>query len=345
MSDATTISAGMPVEIGRIEKELGRLWESTGDKTRASLINLAIYTESAEAVAKNTDLISQIASEHACRAILIYANRTAPEIGAKAWINAHCHAVNSGEICSEQITFQLDGDSPTALPNLVFSHLDSDLPLCFWWQSPFREPLNHKLWSWIDRLIFDSNSWDDPAAQFAIVRRIAAMGDVRTILCDLNWTRLLSLRFALAQFFDNACASPCLGNIREVEIVHAPGARISALLLLGWLANQLGWKLDSVLGNHSFRTADRSEVSFHLIEEPGFCVSSCRLNTDISKFRVDRADRFFHATATGGPLDNFSQLMPAGRERTADTLLAELSRGGHHPLYLKTLDIIEPLVG
>ena len=42
------IEPGMPVEIGRIDKELGKLWEETGDtKTRASLINLAIYTENA----------------------------------------------------------------------------------------------------------------------------------------------------------------------------------------------------------------------------------------------------------------------------------------------------------
>ncbi|MGH8045882.1 MAG: glucose-6-phosphate dehydrogenase assembly protein OpcA [Chthoniobacterales bacterium] len=344
--DISNSSIGMPVEVGLIEKELGKLWEGTGDKTRASLINLAIYTESVGAVAKNTELIARIATEHACRAILIYANRTASEVGARAWINAHCHAVNKHDICSEQITFQLDGHSPTALANVVFSHLDSDLPLCLWWQAPFREPEDIRLWSWIDRLIFDSNTWQDPAGQIVIVRKIAAAGDVRSILCDLNWTRLLSLRLALAQFFDNACATPCLGNIQAVEIVHAPGARTSALLLLGWLANQLGWKLDSVLGRHGFRSPDHREITFNLIEEPGACVSSCRMMTAISKFRVDRASggQFFHATATGGPLDTFSQLLPAGRERTADTLLMELSRGGSHPLYLKSLDIIEPLL-
>jgi glucose-6-phosphate dehydrogenase assembly protein OpcA len=342
-----TLNLGMSVEVGRVEKELGRLWENTGDKTRASLINLAIYTETSENVAGNTELIAQIASEHACRAILIYANRTAPEIGVKAWINAHCHAVNKKEICSEQITFQLDGESPTAFANVIFAHLDSDLPFCLWWQAPFQEPHDDaNLWSWVDRLIFDSNKWEDPVGQFPIVRKIAALGDARTILCDLNWTRLLSLRSALAQFFDHANALPCLDNIQAVEIVHAPGARVSALLLLGWLANQLGWQLDSVLGRHTFRGADRREITFKLIEEAGACISSCRLMTKMSKFSVDRASggEFFHATATGGPLDSFSQILPAGRQRIADILLKELSRGGSHPLYLKSLDIIEPLL-
>jgi len=346
MSDLISASLGLPVEIGRIEKELGLLWENIGDKTRASLINLAIYTESASAVAKNTDLVAQIATEHACRAILVYADLAAPERGAKAWINAHCHAADKREICSEQITFQLDGDSPSALTNVVFAHLDSDLPLCFWWQAPFREPLDSRLWNWIDRLIFDSNSWDNPAGQFALVQKIAALGEQRTILCDLNWTRLLSLRSGLAHFFDNSCALPYLRQIDRVEITHAPGARISALLLLGWLAHQLEWKLDTVLGRHSFRAPDRREITFDLTEATGACISSCRLTAGDAEFHLDRTQpgEFYHATMTGGQFEPSSQLLPAGRDRITETLLMELSRGGTHPLYLKALALIGPLL-
>ncbi len=348
MSELATASLGLPVEIGRIEKELGLLWEKISDKTRASLINLAIYTESAASVAKNTDLIAQIASEHACRAILVYADRTAPERGAKAWINAHCHAADKREICSEQITFQLDGDSPSALTNVVFAHLDSDLPLCFWWQADFREPLDSRLWNWIDRLIFDSNSWSSPGPQFARVQKIAALGECRTVLCDLNWTRLHSLRAGLAHFFDNACALPYLKQIDRVEIIHSPGARISAVLLLGWLALQLGWQLDDhTRTSRTFRTADGGKVVFTLAEQPGACISSCLLVAGDAEFRLDRADRgeFFHASMQGGKFESSSQLLPTGRDRLAETLLMELSRGGKHPLYLKTLALIAPLLG
>ena len=92
------IEPGLPVEIGRISRELGKLWEETGDtKTRASLINLAIYTESAKSVSENTSLISQIATQHACRALLIFANPRATQEQAKAWISAHCHLAGKGE--------------------------------------------------------------------------------------------------------------------------------------------------------------------------------------------------------------------------------------------------------
>lgn len=337
-------SPGLPVEIGRIEKDLGKLWEESGEsKTRASLINLAIYTESAEAVAKNTDLIAQIASEHACRAILVYANHSASTRGARAWINAHCHAAGKREICSEQITFQLDGDSPSALTNVVFAHLDSDLPLCFWWQGQFPRQSDSRLWSWIDRLIFDSNEWDDPAGQFALVRQIAGE---RTVLCDLNWTRLLSLRSGLAHFFDNACALPYLQRIDRVEIAHASGSRISALLLLGWLAGQLDWKLESVLGRHAFRAADGREIAFDLVETQGCCISSCRLSAGETSFHLERAQNgeFFHARMEGVSFEAAPQLLPAGRDRITDILLMELGRGGKHPIFLKALAAIEPLL-
>jgi hypothetical protein len=58
---------GLPVEIGRIDKELGKLWEASDDtKTRASLINLVVYSEKEASLSSNTEVISAIAGKHAC---------------------------------------------------------------------------------------------------------------------------------------------------------------------------------------------------------------------------------------------------------------------------------------
>ncbi len=41
-----TYSLGLPVEIGKIDSELKKLWEQgEGAMTRASLVNLAVYSE------------------------------------------------------------------------------------------------------------------------------------------------------------------------------------------------------------------------------------------------------------------------------------------------------------
>src|SRR4051794_21881824 len=125
-----TFSPGLPVEIGRIDRELKKLWEQgEGAMTRASLINLAVYSEAAGSLARNTQLISQIAEDHACRAIVIAADPTAEQNCVEAWISAHCHISRAGskQICSEQLSFSLSGPCTNLLPNIVFAQLDSDL--------------------------------------------------------------------------------------------------------------------------------------------------------------------------------------------------------------------------
>ena len=63
-------SLGLAVEISKIEKELKKLWaQSEGVMARASLINLAVYTEAPGSLEKNTQLVAKVAENHACRAI------------------------------------------------------------------------------------------------------------------------------------------------------------------------------------------------------------------------------------------------------------------------------------
>ena len=343
-TEQAPIEAGFPVEIGRIDKELGKLWDEVGDtKTRASLVNLAIFTENADSVAANTDLISKIASQYACRALLIFANLAASQSAAKAWINAHCHLAGKGErqICSEQITFQLDGEMVSALPNIVFSHLDSDLPLYFWWQGELREPLDVKLWGWVDRLIYDSAEWKTPAEQFQLVRKIRTLTEVRTILCDLNWTRLIGSRFALAQLFDHSCALARVGKIQNISITCAN--HTAGLLLLGWLAAQLGWKLQPA--GDFFLSASGRRIDFEIQTTAGPVLTRCAFDCEDATLEIRREPNsdYFQARIGCEGVSDAVMLVPAGRSEPADILVTELSRGGNHPLYRKSLAAIDAL--
>ena len=63
---------GLEIPIPHIDRELKKLWENeAADKTRASLINLTIYTEDSASLTANNDLLDRVAAEHACRALLI----------------------------------------------------------------------------------------------------------------------------------------------------------------------------------------------------------------------------------------------------------------------------------
>src|SRR6266705_5536178 len=119
-----TYSLGIPVDVGEIDQELKKLWrESEGAATRASLMNLAVYSEAPGSLNSNTQLMARITEDHACRAIVIEADCRAKENSVDAWISAHCHVshVGSKQVCSEQISFLLKGGCTTLLPNIVFS--------------------------------------------------------------------------------------------------------------------------------------------------------------------------------------------------------------------------------
>src|SRR5438270_8127961 len=201
-----THSLGLPVELGKIDQELKKLWrEGEGAMTRTSLINLAVYSEQPASLEHNTKLIAKITENHACRAIVIAANCRAKANRVESWISAHCHLSRAGskQICSEQLSFLLEGGCASLLPGIVFSHLDSDLPLYLWWQDEFPEKMDEQLWAWVDRLIFDSQSWSDFDLQMKRVETAQREAKQRIVLCDLNWTRLDRVRSAIAQFFDH----------------------------------------------------------------------------------------------------------------------------------------------
>src|SRR6059058_3738526 len=226
---AETVSLGLSVQIDRIDRELKKLWsEGEGAMTRASLMNLAVYSEEPESLTRNTRLLARITENHACRAIVIGADPRAKNDRMEAWISAHCHLSRAGtkRVCSEQISFLLEGAMVKLLPSIVFSQLDYDLPLYLWWQAEFAEPMDPQLWSWIDRLIYDSQSWSDFKAQMRLVEMTQREAKQRIVLCDLNWTRLVHFR-----------------EIESGSIVFGNEFRSTAILFVGWLAAQLGWEI------------------------------------------------------------------------------------------------------
>jgi len=339
---------GLPVEIGRIDKELGKLWDSSDDtKTRASLINFVIHTSELASLAIDTEIISTVAAKHACRAILIFSNPAAQAPAAQAWINAHCHQTGKGErqLCSEQITFRLDGESARALPNIVFSHLDSDLPLCLWWQGELPEPLDETLWAWVDRLIYDSAAWSNPAHQFSIVRHLSSRNGKGAVLCDLNWTRLQPWRYALASLFDHAAAFPKLAKVNSIEIDLNHGSQTSALLLLGWFACQLNWSASE--SDNEFIDSGGRKIAYTVLHNGNHARNVALIQCEGAEFELSHeadSDFFEAAIRIPGIVDS-RQILPAPRRNTTDTLLAELSRAGRHPLYTKSLEKIFPLLG
>jgi glucose-6-phosphate dehydrogenase assembly protein OpcA len=348
---AETFSPGIPVEIGKIDQALKKLWiDNEGVKTRASLINLAIYSESPGSLPQNTAIISKITENHACRAIVIGADPGARENRVEAWISAHCHVSGSGskQVCSEQLSFLLEGPSARLLPNIVFSHLDSDLPFYLWWQEEFHDPMDPQLWAWVDRVIYDSRKWSAFDEQMQRVETAQAEAQQRIVLCDLNWTRLYQFRLALAQFFDHPASQQRLREIESVEIDFAPGSRTTGLLLAGWLAGQLEWTIDQSSKDNAlvFRDEANKTVRVSLQEKQGEPITRCVLYCGSIEMRVihsGNADLLdVSAGAPGQP--GMSQPMPAGSNDPTELMKEELMRCGQHRVYLRAMNVVRDLL-
>jgi glucose-6-phosphate dehydrogenase assembly protein OpcA len=348
---AEKYSLGLQVDIGKIEKELKKLWaESSGAMTRASLANLAVYSEAPNSLEKNTQLIAEITRNHACRMIVIGANPSAKENRVEAWISAHCHVSRAGnkQVCSEQISFLLEGPCTRLLPNIVFSQLDSDLPFYLWWQGELHDPIDAQLWEWVDRFIYDSQTWKNFGAQMQLVETAQREAKQRIALCDLNWTRLDKIRMALAQFFDHPASHHHFDKIVSARIDFAPGFRSAALFVAGWLGAQLNWRAEKTDNTDRFRFVDVKERKIDIVlrERAGEPVGEILLTSDEAEFLVTHAKcGDLLEVSRGKPGEKrMSQLMPAQTNNPVELMTQELLRGGPHRVYLRAVNRVRELL-
>ncbi len=336
---------GQPVELGQISRELTKLWESmAGSSSRASLVNFAVYCRGVEALESNTKLISEFTRSHACRAMLLADVPATTGQRVQAWINAHCHLSRAGakQVCCEQITFLLEGASQKLLANTLFANLDSDLPLYLWWQAELPEEANEQLWTWVDRLIFDSRAWEHPREQFARLQALLTEAGSRLIPCDLNWTRTLHLRQAVAQMFDNPENLAHLPRIDQLNLVHAPGSRSTAVLFAAWIIAQLRWTKDAAnSAPWEFTNPDGRTVTCVLEESAGSEISRCcfvagDVSIDLTR---ESGSPFFRAEVQRNRSAQWHHLLPAGSDNPVDLLDEELTTGGRHRVFCKTLAV------
>ena len=320
---------GLETPISGIGRSLNQLWEGDEAKTRASLINLAIYTEDSAVLADDHAMLEKVAAEHACRAMLILALPKVQPPRARSWIQALCRPYQGKQaVCSEQITFILEGGDAAQVQNLVFAHLDSDLPLVVWWQADLTKNFEERFYSRIDTLIIDSSRWSDPARQFDALLKVKAENtdlDIR----DLAWTRSHFMRTALASCFQDASARQNLSKLRTMRITHIRGQRTTALLLAVWINKRLG-----------------ASLKLDLVEkDSGPALQSLVLEGDgiRGEVRRDCDSRFIHVCSTCGEHCT-KELLPADVDSDAELVNEQLSRYRGSTLYSSMLPFVRSLV-
>ncbi len=215
----TPFSPGLPVEIGKIDRELKKLWaESGGAMTRASLMNLAVYSEAPGSLPRNTEIIFKITEDHACRAIVIGANPGRErESGRGVDQRALPRQPRGRQSRFARNSFRScwRGLPPDCCRTLSSPSSIPIFPFIFGGRVNFTIRWTRNLWAWVDRVIYDSQAWSDFRTQMERVETAQAEAKQRIVLCDLNWTRLVQFRLAIAQFFDHPAVASSLGGNRK----------------------------------------------------------------------------------------------------------------------------------
>jgi glucose-6-phosphate dehydrogenase assembly protein OpcA len=253
------------VELESIEKAITALWQTAaktkddGDTDpaqtpvmRACVLNFVIYTESEQGLEEATEMVARLTWSYPCRAIVLVARPDVPPDDLDAWISAHCQLPDpkGSKVCCEQITVEGSSQNQESLASLVLPLLVPDLPVVVWWPGdPVLDgPFFERLMNATDRLIVDSRRFSDPVRSFKRLAELSESGYRGVTFSDLNWARLTHWRRISAQFFDAPEMLPYLQRIDKLTIDYeAPDGQhepnfSEALLLIGWLGNQLGWK-------------------------------------------------------------------------------------------------------
>lgn len=338
---------GKEVSIGSVDKELRLLWENDDANTNASLINLALYSEEQGAILKNSEIVNYITSEHACRAIVIGIDFVEPEASIRAWITAHCNLSGGKKsVCCEQIAFQLTGRATGRLQNTVFAHLNSDLPLVFWWQGELSSIFEERLYSLIDRFVYDSAEWADPLSGLKLIQQ--ATDDTEHFLpMDLEWTRSYQIRLAVAGLFDDPLATQALDQVSNVRIVVHPNHKTAAVQILAWIVKRMGWSRTSIKNSeYHFESAEGIDVTAIIELDPSSApvgiveISSSDCMVKVSR---DASSTYLHQELHAGE-HHITSHTPANKEASSELVMDQLSRGGRNTLYRTMLpDFIDLL--
>jgi len=353
-----------PVSSDAIEEALSVAWglgraEGSIPSVRASVLSLIVFVADARAVDQVFDALDSLSRQHPSRTIVLIPDLPDAPDDQCVWYSAECVG-NAGQgqlVCSERVVIAARGHAVRYLAPLTDQLMLADLPAALWWVgdfSPQYDALSERLAEMVDRLFVDSGDFRVPNLSFARVNWIGRQGHLACAVSDLNWTRLIPLRELVAQFFSAPAYRRQVTRLDRIHLQYADNrlSEAQSLLLLGWLASRLDWRLEEA---GRFSRPDGKIVSVRLERDAASDQLGLRrvalVAGDETSFLVARQDDDLHAltevdVAGSPPLRRIvrfetpergallaTELMFFGRDRIYEDALSvavALIRSGRH---------------
>ncbi len=341
------------VPFTKVESELRALWRHAAEGkpgeprrpvTRACLWNLIVAVDT-QALVEMKALTDHVGRQFPARTILVGPIETHPgedEGEIYSFVQAHWRAGEAHATGSEQVTLLSTGAAATRLPSLVRSLLVPDAPTAMLWlDTPTHESAVRELTFEVDRLIIDSRSLEREADldQYDLL----SVHSPSLEFADLAWIGISPMRSLAAALFDPPHDPAQLDQLTRVRVTSGiAGTQARALLMLGWLADRLGWhNLRRQKGSAIARrwTATRrhgGEVQVELQTELGGAshgVTGLLLEKESDRWSLRRDTGAIDVTAPGLPMRS----QPARSHTNAELVVAALGARGRDPSYREGL--------
>lgn len=321
------IQVPQTLDVDAVERALAELWQETAggeqDQSddavmRARAANLMVVVTSDAVLAQSQQTIRELAAVHPCRALMMLADRQSADRDIEMFVSASCQnqqRSTKAELSCEEITLIARGQFASELPSAVIPLLVPDLPVFLWWHDLHRldddsfQPLS----SAADRLVIDSVDLAAMDLQLHSIEQLFLRQRNEAIaVSDINWARLTSWRALLANFYDVQEYRAALADLERVGIDYgapqgnANGIATQALLMAGWLASRLDWRIERQTkeANKTFffaRRRDGGAITLELnrVERPEMRpgrLAKVELHSALSNasFVVQRAENGLH---------------------------------------------------
>jgi glucose-6-phosphate dehydrogenase assembly protein OpcA len=204
----------------------------------ARVLNMVAFVES-EYSGEIANRLRGVGRYHASRLIVLSYDPRRTRLDAHASVAAEDEA-KPGEIVllHETVIVELGDRHLDDLLTIADPLVVSDLPTVLW--SPHGHPeAVEALLPLAQATLLDSV--DEPVWHEAI-DRANTLSD-RVYVVDLAWLRSTPWRERIAATFDPPALRCELETISAIAIRHHPDSTVAAMLLIGWLASRLGWRL------------------------------------------------------------------------------------------------------
>lgn len=264
--DSQQIPLAATLDVQAVERELNELWmrsagadrgDAEGAVLRARVLNLMVYVESERDLNEVDEMLLDVASVHPCRALVMLGDKDGADEDLQMHVASRCRMESGAggrHLCCEQVTIRAGGSYAVELPSACLPLLIPDLPVFLWWRGAhnFEGKIFQTLSRASDRVIIDSSKCSDTYDHLrSLANLLQRQQKTELSLSDLNWSRLTTWRSLLAGFYDAPEHFEALARLSRVHIEYVvPEAESDtiapkALLLAGWLASRLGWRVVS----------------------------------------------------------------------------------------------------